>query len=165
MEIRRLEESNARAFYECMKMLDQETPYMMYEPDERVWDEERVRRILSDEDSLLLGAFDQDKIVGILSAERGSCRRIRHSAYIVVGILKEYGHRGIGTELFKRLEDWANENGITRLELTVEVPNTNAINLYKKSGFVVEGTKKATMFVDGKYVDEYMMAKVRRIGM
>ena len=47
-----------------------------------------------------------------------------------------------------------------RLELTVEVTNTIAINLYKRQGFVIEGTKKNTMFVDGVFVDEYMMAKV-----
>ena len=160
MEIRRLNESDARAFYECLKTLDQETPYMMYEPDERVWDEEHIRRILSNEESLLLGVFDRKKAVGFISADRGSCRRTRHCAYVVIGILKEYGHRGIGTELFRRLENWADENGITRLELTVEVPNRNAVDLYKKSGFVVEGTKKGTMLVDGRYVDEYMMARV-----
>lgn len=54
------------------------------------------------------------------------------------------------------------KNRLTRLELTVETPNEAAINLYKKSGFVIEGTKKCTMLVNGNYIDEYMMAKIYR---
>lgn len=37
-------------------------------------------------------------------------------------------------QLFKRLDNWAKENKIKRLELTVETNNIGAINLYEKSG-------------------------------
>ena len=77
-------------------------------------------------------------------------------------MLSESGFQkqGIGSKLFDKLEEWAKENHLKRLELTVEVTNSVAINLYKRQGFVIEGTKKNTMFVDGVFVDEYMMAKV-----
>jgi RimJ/RimL family protein N-acetyltransferase len=39
-------------------------------------------------------------------------------------------------------------------------PNTSAKHLYEKNGFNVEGIKKNSMIVDGKYVDEYYMAKL-----
>jgi RimJ/RimL family protein N-acetyltransferase len=58
------------------------------------------------------------------------------------------------------LEDWSREKGIHRLELTVMAHNTNAIGLYQKVGFQIEGTKKGSLFVDGQYVDEYYMAKL-----
>ena len=56
--------------------------------------------------------------MGYLSAEKGSLNRIAHSAYIVVGILSEYRGKGIGTEFFRRLDIWAEEMKVSRLELT-----------------------------------------------
>ena len=37
--------------------------------------------------------------------------------------------------------------------------NIVAKHLYEKNGFVMEGIKKNSMFVEGKYVDEFYMAK------
>jgi RimJ/RimL family protein N-acetyltransferase len=109
---------------------------------------------------LLLLAEDDGKIIGYLSAQRGTLRRIKHTAYIVIGIRKQHQHKGIGTRLFKKLVDWAEANGIKRLELTVMYLNTSARHLYENVGFVVEGIKKRSMLVDGEYVDEYYMAKL-----
>ena len=160
MEIRELNQNDAKAFYDCMKELDQETEYMMFEPDERVWNEVEICKMLKNRDNLLIGAFIKNSIIGFLSAERGVYRRIRHSAYIVIGIRKEYCNKGIGTNFFKILDDWAVKNKLTRLELTVEITNKSAINLYEKSGFVIEGIKKNTMLVNGVYIDEYIMSKI-----
>jgi RimJ/RimL family protein N-acetyltransferase len=33
------------------------------------------------------------------------------------------------------------------------------IRKYKKMGFEIEGTKRHSLFVNGKYIDEYYMAK------
>ncbi len=89
--------------------------------------------------------------------------RIAHSAYIVVGILADYRGQGIGTEFFNRLNVWAKENKIVRLELTVICENEAAKRLYTNSGFEIEGIKQKLVYVDGKYLDEYYMAKVRQI--
>ena len=160
MEIRRLIDTDAKEFYNCLKIIDSETDFMMFEPDERVWNEERISKNLKDENNLVLGVVDDEKIVGFLTAQRGVFRRIRHTAYIVIGIQKNYCNRKIGTKLFQMLDDWALQNKIVRLELTVVCENKGAIRLYEKSGFSIEGTKKKTMYVDGKYVDEYMMSKL-----
>lgn len=105
-------------------------------------------------------AVDNDKIVGYIRAERGIFNRVFHTAYIVVGILKEYGGKGIGTTFFKNVDQWARENGITRLELTVECCNHAARHLYEKSGFKVEGIREKSMLVEGSFVDELYMAKI-----
>jgi len=110
--------------------------------------------------NLLLVAEYGGEIVGFISAQRGSLNRVKHTAYIVVGIRREFQGKGIGKEFFKRLGIWAKDKGVTRLELTVMCPNTIAKNLYEKNGFVVEGIKKNSMIVDGEYVDEFYMAKL-----
>lgn len=160
MVIRKLIYTDAKEFYDCLKIIDSETNFMMFEPEERVWNEVRISKNLKDENNLVLGVIDDEKIVGFLTAQRGVFRRIRHTAYIVIGIQKNYCNRKLGTKLFQMLDDWAIENKIIRLELTVVCENKGALRLYEKSGFSIEGTKKKTMYVDGKYVDEYMMAKI-----
>ncbi len=160
MNIREIGKSEARAYFECLKKIDQETKFMMFEPDERQYDENLIASYLSNRDDLFLGAFSEHEIVGFLAAKRGNFRRIRHSAYIVIGIRQDFHRQGIGSKLFDKLEEWARKNQIKRLELTVEVSNTPAINLYEKQGFSIEGIKRKTMLVDGEFVDEYMMAKL-----
>lgn len=163
MIIRKAAITDAEAFWQMQFDLDQETAYMMYEPNERIKDISRVESIINQSitgNNLLLLVEDNASIVGYISAQRGGLRRIMHTAYIVTGIRKEYQHRGIGTQLFNELDSWAKVNDIKRLELTVMSQNIPARYLYEKAGFTVEGTKKCSMFVNDEYKDEYYMAKI-----
>lgn len=36
MEIRKLLDTDAKEFYNCLKIIDSETDFMIYEPDERI---------------------------------------------------------------------------------------------------------------------------------
>lgn len=161
--IRSARTGDAEALFELMDALDRETKFMMYEPGERKRDLTRLSTFIQgavDGNDLLLFAEDGGVIVGYLAAQRGALNRVRHSAYIVAGIRAAYCHHGIGTRFFNMLDDWAKQNGITRLELTVLCANTAAKKLYDKMGFFVEGEKKCSMRVDGVYMDEYYMAKL-----
>ncbi|MBL4719555.1 MAG: GNAT family N-acetyltransferase, partial [Alphaproteobacteria bacterium] len=62
-------------------------------------------------------------------------------------------------ELLTRLEDFAREISLHRLELTVMAPNDRAKRLYESLGYVAEGTKRHSLYIDDQYVDEIMMAK------
>jgi len=164
MIIRKIEIKDAANLLDMLLTLDNETKNMMYEPSERSNDIDCINKMIcqsKNENSLILIADIGSKIVGFLSAEEGKFNRIRHSAYVVVGILESFQGQGIGSKLFEALDEWAEQNKITRLELTVMCNNTAAIHLYQKKGFEIEGTKRKSMIVDGKYVDEYYMAKVR----
>lgn len=79
---------------------------------------------------------------------------------LMVGILQAFTGQGIGTQLFLAMEDWARNPGILRLELTVMTHNHAAVALYQKHGFEIEGTMRRIMFIDGDYIDEYVMAKL-----
>ena len=153
-------------FWSFLNILDLETDYMMYEPGERnrrtallELESDIQKNVINGEDYIYL-AVDDKKIVGYIRAERGKFNRIHHTAYIVVGILKKYRAKGIGTTFFDHLDKWAKENHISRLELSVECPNNAAKNLYEKSGFIVEGIRRNAMYVNEQYIDEYYMAKI-----
>ncbi len=157
---------NVDCFWSLLNALDNETDYMMYEPEERNQCT-NVRELCADIETnvvngtdFLLIASEDDKIVGYIRAERGKFRRNFHTAYIVVGVLKDYAGKGIGTTFFKKLDKWASQHGVHRLELTVECRNHAARHLYEKSGFRIEGTRAKSMLVEGNFVDEFYMAKI-----
>ncbi|MNE70594.1 putative acetyltransferase YhhY [compost metagenome] len=78
----------------------------------------------------------------------------------MIGILKDFTGKGIGSELFNAMEQWRLSTNIMRVELTVMTNNEFGIKLYKKMGFEIEGIKKNSMIVDDGFVDEYYMAKI-----
>ena len=164
MHYRKLVKTDAERFWEMMNQLDHETKYMLYEPGERIKNIARIESLIENSvegEDFLLVAEENDKIVGYISAQRGGLKRIAHSAYIVVGILQNYRGKGIGTEFFKQLDNWAEKKKITRLELTVICENEVAKHLYEKSGFEIEGIKRKSVLVDGIYLDEFYMAKIK----
>jgi putative acetyltransferase len=87
--------------------------------------------------------------------------RRRHTAEIGMAVHDDYQGRGVGTALLSGLIELAERwLGLIRLELTVYTDNERAIALYKRLGFVVEGTLRKYGMRDGQYVDAYTMARV-----
>ena len=163
MEIRKIQMEDANNYLDMLLNLDNETKFMMFEPWERPTDINIIKNIIEKSingDNLILIAIHDQNIVGFLSAQKGEYKRIKHTGYIVVGIRENYRGNGIGSKLFSELDIWAIENNITRLELSVICSNTIAKHLYEKNGFKVEGIKKNAMIIDGKYIDEFSMAKI-----
>lgn len=166
MNIRKVGPDDAQSMFDMMCKLDNDTKYMMYEPGERKESnnsenlKKKIENALSNGD-LFLGIINENNnLSGFLWAERGSLRRIRHTAYIVVGMLTDMRNHGVGTQLFEYLDKWAKDSGIVKLELSVECSNEPALHLYKKAGFSIEGKRIASMLVDGVYIDEYYMGKL-----
>lgn len=163
MDIRKIQLDDAYDYLDMLLNLDKETKFMMYEEGERPTDINIAKNIIeksTNRENLILIATEENSIVGFLSVQRGVPKRIRHTGYIVVGIREKFRGMGIGGKLFLELDVWARENNITRVELSVISSNTVAKHLYEKNGFIIEGIKKNAMIIDGKYVDEFSMAKL-----
>jgi len=102
----------------------------------------------------------EKKVVGIVGLTVNNSARIRHSGSIGINVSKDYQGNGIGKDLLNKVIDLAdNWLMLVRLELNVLEDNERAINLYKSMGFVIEGTKKYAIIKQGKYADEYIMAR------
>ena len=114
---------------------------MMLEPGERSTSVEGQSRQISDVllrgNQTILVAEVGGELVGYVAAFGGDFRRSQHCAYIVAGVLRAFSGRGIGTELFSELEQWASRNGIHRLELTVMTHNDGAVRLYRRRGYEI----------------------------
>lgn len=164
IDIRPVTVADAAALLALAQQLDQESRFMMLEPAERqtsVADQaDQLAALLAQPNQMIFVAAAGDQLVGYLEAQGGVFRRNQHSAELVIGILAAYAGRGIGTRLFAALLAWAPTVGLSRLELTVMAHNSRAIALYQKMGFVIEGSKRHSLRVDGHYVDEYYMARL-----
>ena len=164
MIIRTICEDDAEQFLSLCKQLDLETQFMMLEPGERktTLEEQRaqIEILLREENQTIFVAEQDNQLVGYLEASGGIFKRNRHCVYLVIGILQAFTGQGIGTQLFQSLEEWAKQQHIHRLELTVMTHNTAGITLYKKQGFAIEGTKRHSLLINGRNVDEYYMAKL-----
>ena len=66
-----------------------------------------------------------------------------------MGLLPPFRGQGIGKRLILRTLDGARAFGLRRVELTVRENNTNAIELYKRVGFEVEGLQRGAVHLDG----------------
>ncbi|MDP5276491.1 GNAT family N-acetyltransferase [Chengkuizengella axinellae] len=163
MNIRQIEEKDAEKFLKLLKRLDNETKYMLFEPDERTSSigeiKDHITKLLKSK-SMIFVAENNQGFAGYILANRGTLQRIKHSAYIVIGILQASTGKGIGQMLFERMERWASKQQISRLELTVMTHNDKAIKLYEKMGFEKEGVKRHSLIIDGTSIDEYYMSKL-----
>jgi RimJ/RimL family protein N-acetyltransferase len=164
VKVREITISDAQDFMELIQQVENNSEYMLFEPGERQISKEKqfkmIEAFTEKDNSTIFVAEEENKLVGYLIVNGGSSKRTLHSAYLVVGILKSYRGKGVGTKLFQELEAWALAHQIHRLELTVVSQNKAGLALYKKMGFEVEGTKKDSLFIAGEYVDEYYMAKL-----
>lgn len=151
-------------FVSLTNQLEKESDFLLYEAGERGMSIKKARSLIEaigkQENSVLFAAKDDGKLIGHVMCIGGSAKRNRHSAKVVTGVLARYQGMGWASHLFKKIDGWAIDHQIHRLELTVMVHNERAIKLYKKIGFEVEGTKKHSLLVNGKWVDEYLMAKI-----
>lgn len=163
MIVREIEMKDAKGFGELLTQVDASSDYMLWEVGERNTGLEKsqtmIQQITAQLNSTILIA-EQDEVLGYLLAIGGSANRNKHTAYIVIGIAEKARGQGIGTRLFQEIEKWAYTEGIHRLELTVATENKAGLVLYEKMGFEIEGTKKDSLCIQGKFIDEYYMAKI-----
>jgi putative acetyltransferase len=79
-----------------------------------------------------------------------------------MGVHDDWQGRGVGSALLaacvEMADKWLN---LRRLELEVYVDNEPAIRLYERFGFEREGRLREHAFRDGRYVDSFLMARLR----
>ena len=148
--------------YEAERTVVDEGPFMLTEPDELKGPSDirlRLEKGLDPKRELMLVAQVGKTMVGQLRATRHAKRRDTHSARFGLFIIPRFRRLGIATNMMERLEEWAGENGVIRLELTVFDDNVPATELYKKMGFTEYGSVEKRFLVEGRLVGELFMGK------
>lgn len=89
-------------------------------------------------------------------------RRARsHVGTLGMGVIKSQRGKGYGMRLMRRaLAHAFGRSGLLRVELEVFCDNLPAIQLYRKCGFVVEGSKRQAIRIDDQLKDVALMARL-----
>ena len=101
---------------------------------------------------------DNKRIIGSSSLKFNSQEPLKHKAELGLTIHDTYQNMGIGTALLKHIIKVAKSKKLKKIHLNVSAENDHAIQLYKKAGFVIEGTLHNESYVNRRYRDEYRMA-------
>lgn len=112
-----------------------------------------------------LVACEDGAVLGQIGIEVMSSPRRKHVATIGMGVSEHARRRGVGSALLTAAltlcHQWL---AVRRVELETYTDNEAAIALYRRHGFVVEGTARGYAFRDGRYVDVHLMAHLQSSG-
>ena len=122
-------------------------------------EEEWINSFIQKENSLLLVATFEDKIIGNLDITGNSRIIMQHTGVIGMGMLSEWRNSGLGTALMQAAIGWSKENPILELLwLQVYTENVLGLNLYRKMNFTGNGTIENYFKQDGKYYHNLTMS-------
>jgi len=162
--VRKVKLEDATSLVTLFHLLDVETSFMLFEPQERTTtveqQQDRLKGFESSTTETMFVAEENDTLLGFIVGIGGTVKRNRHSLSIVIGVRQDHWNKGVGRALMQNLEAWAQANNMHRMELAVMAQNSHAISFYEKYGFMYEGTKRDALKVDGQYVNEFLMSKI-----
>jgi L-phenylalanine/L-methionine N-acetyltransferase len=130
--------------------------------NEHQWRERLTESCAAAKPDLVLAAELDGEVVGNAGLHPcGTAVRRHHAMNIGMAVAGSAQRRGVGSALMAAICDWAdNWAGALRLELTVYTDNAAGLALYRKFGFVHEGTHRAFALRNGVYVDVHAMARL-----
>lgn len=146
-----------------MKKTSGETNFMARYEDEitmSVEDEQKyLEKLIKSPKDILISAYVDGKVAATSGFNCvGPMDRYQHRAEFGISVLKDYWHIGVGTAVISAVIESAKKAGCEQLELEVVADNERALNLYKKFGFKVYGTReKSFKYRDGTYAAEHLM--------
>lgn len=105
----------------------------------------------------VIGAFGDDgDLIGVVGLEQKARAKERHKAVLYgMYVPEEHENQGIGHALMLAcIAEARKVSGLEQVQLTVTSTNLPARHLYAKHGFLLMGTEKRAIRVDGKHFDK-----------
>jgi RimJ/RimL family protein N-acetyltransferase len=155
---------DAQVLIDYVKELSEEPGiYLILGPGEFKLTVEEERQYIEEisrvDNSVMYLAFSGAELIGEINLIGGARKAVHHTALLGISVRRGWRGRGVGNHLFRAVLDWAISGRVLRrIELSVFVVNEPAIRLYEKFGFTKEGRRRRSIFRDGIYHDDWMMA-------
>jgi len=165
MNIRLLNPDDAEAYWSLRLFALQESP----DAFSSTWEEavnrpdplEQTReRLHPDNRSFTMGAFQEERLVGVVTIVREQQMKLRHKANLyAMYVLPDMRGKGVAKELIRQAIQHAQTlmEGLEQINLTVNAHNRPARNLYASLGFVSFGCEQKAMKSGDTYSDEEWM--------
>jgi RimJ/RimL family protein N-acetyltransferase len=162
VEIRKVEKEDAQSMIDFYNVVGGETDFLSFGKNEFKKEREEyeayIETVSKEENSIMLLATIDSKIVSIATINSSQKERTKHVGTLGIVISEKYTGLGLGKILMNELIDFAKQNGTTqKISLVTREDNVVAIELYKKLGFEVEGVLKKDNMINGQYYDTIAM--------
>ena len=131
-----------------------------HEEEEKLPEAEWRRRTYN----MLVALSNDNKLIGTITYILGDRVKTRHIAHIYgVYVTSEFRGKGIGRKLLESaLERISKNEGIVKVQLTVNTKQDAAVKLYTDFDFVIVGRLAKELKVGDEYYDELVMEKMLR---
>jgi RimJ/RimL family protein N-acetyltransferase len=122
--------------------------------------QERMQQGAGGEQGVTYIAEAAGELIGMTALVRHDLPKTRHAGSIF-GVYTHPSWRGTGVAdaLLEACVAYARQLGMRLVQLGVVTTNASAIRLYLRCGFQVYGVEPESLFVDGTYYDELLMAR------
>jgi RimJ/RimL family protein N-acetyltransferase len=121
--------------------------------------EDWIASFIQYDNSLLLVAENNNKIIGNIDLTGNRRKVMEHTAVIGMGILSQFRNSGLGTAFITAIINWSKANPILELIwLQVYSQNELALGLYRKMGFVENGVTPGFFKHKNRYYDNLTMS-------
>lgn len=162
MKIRVLTPSDAAAYRDLRLRGLREWPPAFGTPveeEEQLGLKDFSERLVETKDRCLIGAFEEEVLVGSVRLSRYDSGNEFHRAYVAgLYVMPERRKLGYGRALFTHAVARARLDGVLRrLNLTVVSEQKSAITLYTSLGFIPYGIEKEVFQARGLFFDEILM--------
>lgn len=165
ISIRRLLADDAVAFrtVRLAALLDSPTAFGSSHHEEARQPLEWFAGRLEADDWIMLGAFADGSLVGIVGVARESAAKERHRAVIRSMFVSPSARgRGVASALLRHALAAADAlPDVWQVILTVTAGNAAAIRLYRAQGFTPYGLLPSSLYVGGRYHDDLLMIRQR----
>ena len=113
------------------------------------------------EDSVIVGAWVDAALVGIVGVRREFGPKERHKAFVWgMYVVAQYRQLGIGARLLQAaLDETRAWPGVQQVHLSVSSVASEARRLYEQQGFRVWGVEPRALGWNGEYADELHMVR------
>ncbi|MDT3497693.1 GNAT family N-acetyltransferase [Bacillus toyonensis] len=119
---------------------------------------ERVEGNLTSAISCTLGAFNEEKLIGVVTLLTEEKEAYKHKGHIVAMYVDAQNRRkGLARELIANAIQRARDIQLEQLTLGVVSTNEPAIKLYESMGFKTYGIEKRAIKINGVYSDDEHM--------
>lgn len=158
--------ADAQALSELRLLIDGETENMDRERGEAYLDEAAFAQLIREDaalsHNLFLVAEAEQNLVGFSRCQGSTLKRFSHRVEFGVCVRRACWGYGIGKALLQQSVNWADATGVKKMMLSALETNTNAIALYERFGFAVEGVlQQDRLLSDGMYYATISMGRIR----
>ncbi|PUB11980.1 GNAT family N-acetyltransferase [Paenisporosarcina sp. OV554] len=161
--IRPVDLNDAHAIIHLQQDIDTESDFMLFGKDAQKMSIQFIRKRIGEwkksENTRMFVGILNGEFVGFVALVTLPSPQASHRATIEIGVHRSYYKKSVWTSLMSKAEAWAQEVGISRLELTVVENNVPVLDLYKKLGYSVEGTRSNSLLINEEYINELYMGK------